>query len=38
MRTDSGNRIVVPFLRGEGIALDGVVVTHADDDHSGGAY
>ncbi|MFZ3323774.1 MAG: DNA internalization-related competence protein ComEC/Rec2 [Usitatibacter sp.] len=35
---DSGNRIVVPFLRGEGIALDGVVVTHADDDHSGGAY
>jgi competence protein ComEC len=35
---DSGNRIVVPFLRGEGIAIDGVVVTHADDDHSGGAY
>jgi len=35
---DSGNRIVVPFLRGEGIArLDGVVVSHADDDHSGGA-
>jgi competence protein ComEC len=36
--SDSGNRIVVPFLRGEGIrALDGVVVSHADDDHSGGA-
>ena len=35
---DSGNRIVVPFLRGEGIALDGVIVTHADDDHSGGAH
>ncbi len=35
--SDSGNRIVVPFLRGEGIAIDGVVVTHADDDHSGGA-
>jgi competence protein ComEC len=35
---DSGNRIVVPFLRGEGINhLDGVVVSHADDDHSGGA-
>jgi len=35
---DSGNRIVVPFLRGEGLArLDGVVVSHADDDHSGGA-
>ncbi|HUQ28124.1 MAG TPA: DNA internalization-related competence protein ComEC/Rec2 [Usitatibacter sp.] len=36
--TDSGSRIVVPFLRGEGIrTLDGVVVSHADDDHSGGA-
>jgi competence protein ComEC len=36
--SDSGNRIVVPFLRGEGIArLDGVVVSHADDDHAGGA-
>jgi len=35
---DSGNRIVVPFLRGEGLArLDGVIVSHADDDHSGGA-
>jgi competence protein ComEC len=35
---DSGNRIVVPFLRGEGLArLDGVVVSHADDDHAGGA-
>ena len=35
---DSGNRIVVPFLRGEGVnRLDGVVVSHADDDHSGGA-
>ncbi|HST02745.1 MAG TPA: DNA internalization-related competence protein ComEC/Rec2, partial [Usitatibacter sp.] len=35
---DSGNRIVVPFLRGEGLShLDGVVVSHADDDHSGGA-
>jgi competence protein ComEC len=35
--SDSGNRIVMPFLRGEGIAIDGVIVTHADDDHSGGA-
>jgi competence protein ComEC len=35
---DSGSRIVVPFLRGEGVnRLDGVVVSHADDDHSGGA-
>jgi competence protein ComEC len=36
--SDSGNRIVVPFLRGEGIrSIDGLVVSHADDDHSGGA-
>lgn len=36
--SDSGNRIVVPYLRGEGIRhLDGLVVSHADDDHSGGA-
>ena len=35
---DSGNRIVVPFLRGQGIReLDALIVTHADDDHSGGA-
>ncbi len=35
---DSGSRIVVPFLRGEGIReLDALIVTHADDDHSGGA-
>ena len=35
---DSGNRIVVPYLRGEGVRrLDALVVTHADDDHAGGA-
>jgi competence protein ComEC len=35
---DSGNRIVVPYLRGEGIrVLDALIVTHADEDHSGGA-
>ena len=35
---DSGSRIVVPYLRGEGIrGLDGIVVSHADSDHSGGA-
>ncbi len=35
---DSGNRIVVPYLRGEGIrSLDALIVTHDDDDHSGGA-
>ncbi len=36
--TDSGNRIIVPFLRGEGIRqLDVMIVSHADTDHSGGA-
>lgn len=35
---DSGSRIVVPFLRGEGIRdLDLLVVSHDDDDHTGGA-
>ncbi|MGH8744108.1 MAG: DNA internalization-related competence protein ComEC/Rec2 [Burkholderiales bacterium] len=36
--TDSGNRIIVPYLRAAGIKrLDGLIVTHADSDHSGGA-
>ena len=35
---DSGSRIVVPFLRGSGLRqLDGMVVSHDDLDHSGGA-
>lgn len=35
---DAGERIVVPFLRGEGIrSLDTLVVSHDDLDHSGGA-
>lgn len=35
---DAGARIVVPYLRGEGVArLDGMVVSHGDLDHSGGA-
>jgi competence protein ComEC len=34
---DSGNRIVVPYLRGEGVSrLDGLIVSHDDADHSGG--
>jgi len=34
---DSGSRIVVPYLRGEGVArLDGLIVSHDDSDHSGG--
>jgi competence protein ComEC len=36
--SDSGNRIVLPYLRGEGIPrLDALVVSHDDGDHSGGA-
>ena len=35
---DSGSRIILPYLRGEGIArLDALVVSHDDRDHSGGA-
>jgi competence protein ComEC len=38
LQADAGERVVVPFLRGEGIvALDALVVTHEDSDHSGGA-
>lgn len=36
-QSDSGARIVVPFLRGAGIGrLDGMVVSHHDSDHDGG--
>lgn len=35
---DSGNRIVVPFLRGEGLRqLDALIISHDDEDHTGGA-
>ena len=35
---DAGSRIVVPFLRGSGVPrLDGMVISHDDIDHSGGA-
>ena len=38
LEADSGNRTVVPFLRGEGVKhVHAMVVTHADTDHSGGA-
>jgi competence protein ComEC len=34
---DGGNRIVVPHLRATGVArLDGLVITHDDNDHTGG--
>ncbi|MFO1379541.1 MAG: DNA internalization-related competence protein ComEC/Rec2 [Chitinivorax sp.] len=35
---DSGNRSILPYLRGEGVAqLDGLVLSHDDTDHTGGA-
>lgn len=35
---DAGNRVLLPYLRAVGVSsLDGVVVTHGDTDHSGGA-
>jgi competence protein ComEC len=36
--SDAGERVVLPFLRGRGIdVVDGIVVSHLDQDHSGGA-
>ncbi len=36
--SDSGKRMIVPYLRGEGMRrLDVMIVSHADNDHSGGA-
>lgn len=36
-QTDAGSRIVVPYLRGEGVRrLDGLMISHNDIDHSGG--
>jgi competence protein ComEC len=35
---DSGNRIIVPHMRGAGVKrLDGLIVSHDDADHTGGA-
>lgn len=35
---DSGNRILVPSLHAQGVAqLDGLILTHDDTDHTGGA-
>jgi competence protein ComEC len=35
---NGGNRVILPYLRHRGIAaLDGLIVTHSDLDHSGGA-
>lgn len=39
LQSDAGSRIVVPFLQGESIKqLDGFIVTHDDNDHSGGMH
>jgi competence protein ComEC len=36
--SNGGNRVIVPYLKARGIgALDGMIVTHSDADHSGGA-
>jgi competence protein ComEC len=37
-QSDAGSKVVIPFLRGEGIKkLDGFIVSHNDEDHSSGA-
>jgi len=36
--SDGGNRVILPYFKGRGInALDLMMVTHNDNDHSGGA-
>jgi competence protein ComEC len=36
--SDAGSRVILPYLRMRGIAaLDGIVVSHSDTDHTGGA-
>jgi competence protein ComEC len=36
--SDGGNRVIVPFLKARGIdKLDGMMISHSDTDHSGGA-
>lgn len=38
LERDAGSRIILPFLQGEGVhRLDGMVISHDDADHSGGA-
>ena len=37
-RGRAGNRVVLPYLRAEGLSqLDGLIISHADQDHAGGA-
>lgn len=36
--SDGGNRVILPYLRARGInTLDGIMITHSDTDHAGGA-
>ena len=36
--SDGGNRVILPYLRARGInRLDGIMITHSDTDHAGGA-
>jgi competence protein ComEC len=36
--SDGGNRVIVPYLKARGIGeVDGMIVSHQDSDHSGGA-
>ncbi len=37
LESDAGHRVLVPLLRAEGVALDTVVLSHRDSDHTGGA-
>ena len=38
VEADAGNRVIVPYLRGEGIGyVDRMMISHLDNDHSGGA-
>ena len=37
-QNDAGKSVIVPFLRGEGLAkIDGMVLSHDDSDHTGGS-
>ena len=38
LESDGGNRVILPYLRARGIdTLDAIIVSHSDNDHSGGA-